>query len=172
VADFDLLGGAGASVCLCPTTERDLADGVGPAARLAEAGASLCLGSDSNAVIDPLEEARAMEMDERLVGGERGNHHPAGLMRAATSSGHASIGWPEAGRIEPGAIADLVTVGLDSARLAGTVAADALASVIFAGGSCDVRSVLCGGRQIVLDGRHVSIDVAGELKRAIGGMAG
>ncbi len=168
--DFGLLGDAGAAVCLCPTTERDLADGVGPAARLGRAGTPLCLGSDSNAVIDPFEEARAMEMDERLVSGERGHHRPAGLLRAATSSGHVAIGWPEAGRIEPGAIADLVTVGLDSVRLAGTEPGDALASVVFAGIADDVRTVLCGGREIVRDGRHVSIDVAGELKNAIRGL--
>ena len=68
-ADFGRLGEARASICLCPTTERDLADGVGPARRLAEAGAALCLGSDSNAVIDLFEEARAVEMDERLASG-------------------------------------------------------------------------------------------------------
>ena len=57
--DIALLGGAGATVCLCPTTERDLADGIGPARALADAGARLALGSDSHAVIDLLEEARA-----------------------------------------------------------------------------------------------------------------
>ena len=66
-ADIALLGGAGASVCLCPTTERDLADGIGPARALADAGARLALGSDSHAVIDLLEEARAVELDERLA---------------------------------------------------------------------------------------------------------
>ncbi len=165
--DFSLLGEAGASVCLCPTTERDLADGVGPAARLGRVGTPLCLGSDSNAVIDLFEEARAMEMDERLVTGARGHHRPAALLRAATSSGHGALGWPEAGRIEPGAIADLVTVGLDSVRLAGTERADALGSVVFAGAAEDVRTVLCGGREIVRDGRHVSLDVAAELESAI-----
>ncbi len=165
--DFVLLGDAGSTVCLCPTTERDLADGVGPAARLAEAGTPLSLGSDSNAVIDLFEEARAVEMDERLVSGARGHHGPAALLRAATCSGQTAIGWPEAGRIEPGAIADLVTVGLDSVRLAGTEPADALASLVFAGGAADVRAVLCGGREIVRDGRHVSIDAGRELTSSI-----
>ena len=70
-----------ASVCLCPTTERDLADGIGPARRLADAGAALCLGSDSHAVIDLFEEARAVELDERLATGVRGHHPAAGLLR-------------------------------------------------------------------------------------------
>ncbi|MCA1657078.1 MAG: formimidoylglutamate deiminase, partial [Actinobacteria bacterium] len=72
--DAGLLGGAGAFCCLCPTTERDLADGIGPARRLRDAGALLALGSDSNAVIEPLEEARAVELDERLATGVRGAH--------------------------------------------------------------------------------------------------
>ena len=72
--DVALLGGAGVTACLCPTTERDLADGIGPARRLLDAGASLATGSDSQAVIDPFEEARAIELDERLATGVRGVH--------------------------------------------------------------------------------------------------
>ncbi len=171
-SDFGLLGEAGAGVCLCPTTERDLADGVGPAARLAGAGAALCLGSDSNSVIDLFEEARAVEMDERLLSGIRGRHQATALLAAATSAGHAAIGWAEAGRIEAGAIADLVTVGLDSVRLAGTSPEHALASVVFAGAAADVRGVVCGGREVVRDGKHVSIDVAAELESSIGALGG
>lgn len=169
--DFEHLGGAGVSVCLCPTTERDLADGVGPARRLAEAGATLCLGTDSNALIDAFEEARAVEMDERLLTGVRGNHGAADLLRAATSAGHEAIGWPQAGRIEAGAIADLVTVGLDSPRLAGTSPANAVASLVFAGAAADVRGVICCGREIVRQGRHLSVDVANELAAAIGAVS-
>ena len=76
--DVALLGGAGVTVCLCPTTERDLADGIGPARRLLDAGASLATGSDSQAVIDPFEEARAIELDERLASGTRGVHRGRG----------------------------------------------------------------------------------------------
>ena len=94
------LGRAGATCCLCPTTERDLADGIAEARRLRDAGAASPLGSDSHAVIDLFEEARAVELDERLATYERGRHRAADLLRAATADGHASIGWPEAGRIE------------------------------------------------------------------------
>ena len=96
--DLGLLSGS--TCCLCPTTERDLADGIGPASDMREAGIRLALGSDSHAVIDHFEEARAVELDERLATNERGRHDATGLLRAATSDGHASIGWPEAGRIE------------------------------------------------------------------------
>jgi formiminoglutamate deiminase len=166
-ADVGHLGGAGACCCICPTTERDLADGIGAMRQLLDAGASLSLGSDSHAVIDMFEEARAVELDERLATGERGRHAAVDLLRAASTGGHACLGRADAGRIEAGARADLVTVGLDSVRLAGTDAATALESVVFAAGAADVRHVLVDGRTIVEDGRHTSIDVPRELDEAI-----
>ena len=165
--DLELLGGQGCGVCLCPTTERDLADGVGPARRLAEAGARLSLGTDSHALIDLFEEARAVELDERLVTGVRGGHSAAELLRAATAEGCAAIGWPDAGRIEPQAPADLVTVALDGVRLAGTSADHVLESLVFAATAADVREVIVGGRFVVRDGAHVDLDVASELNEAI-----
>ena len=162
-----MLGEAGGWCCLCPTTERDLGDGIGPALALARAGTRLCLGSDSQAVIDPFEEARALELDERLARGERGLHSTVELLRAASEHGHACLGWPDAGRIEPGARADLVTVGLDGVRLAGTAPETALEALVFAAGAGDVTRVIAGGREIVRDGAHVRLDVARELDRAI-----
>ena len=87
--DIARLGTAGAYACFCPTTERDLADGIGPARALADVGARLTLGSDQHAVIDLLEEARALEMDERLASRERGRFAPAALVDALTVDGHA-----------------------------------------------------------------------------------
>jgi formiminoglutamate deiminase len=170
--DVRRIAESGAACCLCPTTERDLADGIAEAERLRSAGIRLSLGSDSHAVIDLFEEARAVELDERLESGERGHGAPAELLRAATELGHACLGWPEAGRIEAGAPADLVTVDLDSVRLAGTDPADALASLVFAASAADVRNVIIGGRDVVRDGRHVGIDVAAELRPAIGAVWG
>lgn len=170
-ADVELLGAAGVCCCLCPTTERDLADGVGRAARLHAAGARLALGSDSNAVVDLFEEARAVELDQRLVTGIRGQHPAADLLRAATEEGYVSLGWPRGGRIEPGALADLTTVGLDSVRLAGTPAEHAVAAVVFAGAAPDVRHVMADGRWIVRDGAHVRLDVAAELRDALAVLA-
>jgi formiminoglutamate deiminase len=165
--DRRLLGDAGACCCLCPTTERDLADGIGAAAALRDAGASLAVGSDSQAVIDPLEEARAIELDERLASGERGRHSPAGLLAAATASGHAAIGWPEAGAIVPGNLADLVNLDAGGVRLAGIEPATALGTLAFAATAADVTNVFVGGTAIVRDRAHVSLDVPAELRAAI-----
>lgn len=161
--DRALLGDTGTGVCLCPTTERDLADGIGPARELADAGCPLCLGSDSHAAIDLFEEARAVELDERLRTGRRGHFGPAELLRAATAAGHAALGWPDAGRIAVGARADLVTVSLDGVRLAGVPPVGAL----FAATAADVTHLVSDGRVVVRDGRHVTVDVAAELRAAI-----
>jgi formiminoglutamate deiminase len=167
-ADFGVLGEAGATCCVCPTTERDLADGVAEAERLRSAGIELALGSDSHAVIDLFEEARAVELDERLVRGKRGLNRASELLRAATEGGHASLGWTEAGRIEAGAIADLVTLRLDAPRLAGTRPASGVDAVVFAATAADVDRVVISGRDVVRDGAHVGLDVPAELDAAIG----
>jgi formiminoglutamate deiminase len=168
--DVRLLGRVGASCCLCPTTERDLADGIGEARAIADAGARLALGSDSHAVIDHFEEMRAVELDQRLATNERGLHGATELLRAATEDGHAALGWPDAGRIEPGAIADLVTVGLDGVRLAGAGEDSLLEALVFAAGAGDVRHVVVGGRPVVSEGGHVDLDVPEELRAAIGAL--
>jgi formiminoglutamate deiminase len=166
--DIRLLGQSRSHACFCPTTEADLADGIGPAGRLAAAGATLTLGSDSHAVIDLLEEARRVELGERLASRERGHFTAAELATAATLAGHASLGWPDAGQLAPGALADLVVVGLDSVRTAGWLPASALEAVIFGATAADVRDVIVGGRDVVRDGRHLLVsDVPAALQSAI-----
>ena len=134
--DIGLLGDSGTSVCFCPTTERDLADGIGPARRLHEAGATLTLGSDSHAVIDMFEEMRAVEMHERLASLERGHWSAEELLAAATYDGHRSLGFEDAGRIAPGQRADLVTIDLESIRTRG--AGTSAETAVFAATSADV----------------------------------
>jgi formiminoglutamate deiminase len=155
--DIELIGGSRSCACLCPSTEAFLADGIGPAAALAAAGSPLSVGSDSHALIDLFGEARGIELGERLATGERGHFGATALARAASGAGHACLGWPDAGEIVPGAVADLVTVGLDSPRLAGAAPATALASVIFAGTAADVTDVVAGGRDVVRDGQHLLV---------------
>ena len=171
--DLDLLGGCGVFACLCPTTERDLGDGLAPAQALAAAGCTLTLGSDSHAVIDMLEEARGVEYAERLARRARGHFTADTLLGAATCHGHTSLGWPDAGEIAPGAWADLVTVSLDSPRTAGAGDDLALEAAVFSASAADVRTVVIGGRNVVRDGVHLLLpDVPGELSRAIRAVLG
>jgi formiminoglutamate deiminase len=170
--DRELLGAAGATVCLCPTTERNLADGIGPASGLRAAGARLAVGSDSQAVIDLFEEARAIELDERLARLERGNQDATALLTAATADGQRAIGWPEAGAIERGRLADLVNLSGDGVRLAGITPETAAPSIVFAAAAADVTNVIVGGEFVVRDGAHVTLDVAAELRESIAALAG
>ena len=166
--DVALLGESREYVCMCPTTEADLADGIGPAYELASAGSPVTLGSDSQAIVDILEEARRVELGERLASQERGCFTAVDLATAATTAGHASLGWPEAGDLVAGGLADFCTVALDSPRTAGADKATALESVIFGASAADVRHLVVGGRDIVADGRHMLIpDLPAALTAAI-----
>ncbi len=166
-ADVAAYATAGACVCLCPTTERDLGDGIGPSSRLAEAGVDMVLGSDSHAMIDLLAECRAVELDQRLRTEGRGIHSAASLLAMATMHGHAGLGWEDAGMISRGARADLVTISLDSVRTAGGTAHSATETAVFAASAADITHVVVDGTAVVTDGRHATIDVAAELRASI-----
>ncbi|MBX9388115.1 formimidoylglutamate deiminase [Streptomonospora nanhaiensis] len=172
--DAALVRAAGARVCLCPTTERDLADGLPDLAALR--GTALALGSDGHSAIDLWEEARGAEMHERLRTGRRGTLAAADLLTALHTAGHAALGWAgstgergaEAGRIAAGARADLVVLGLDGVRLAGFDPARAADAAVFAATAADVRHVMADGRWIVRDGVHTLIpDAPAQLDAAV-----
>lgn len=165
--DIGMLGAGHGSACFCPTTERDLGDGIGPSRELAEAGVAIVIGSDSHAVIDPFEETRAVELDERLASGERGVHTMQSLLAMATAAGHRSLGWDDVGMIATGLRADLVTVSLDSVRTAGAGPGTALETVLFAATAADVRDVIVEGVPIVAGGHHMRLDVPTELACSI-----
>jgi formiminoglutamate deiminase len=163
-----LLAGTGTTICLCPTTERDLADGIGPASTLDRAGCPLTLGTDSHAVIDMFEEARGLELHERLASGHRGRWSAAELLRTLTEAGHHALGEAGAGVIAPGASADLVCVRLDSVRTAGATPHLAADAVLYAATAADVDTVVASGELVVDDGAHVGLgDVAALLDRSI-----
>ncbi|MDX3799806.1 formimidoylglutamate deiminase [Streptomyces sp. AK04-3B] len=166
--DIALLGRSGTGTCMCPTTERDLADGIGPAVALQAAGSPLSLGSDSHAVIDLLEEARAMELNERLRTRTRGHWTAAALLRAASADGHAALGNPDAGALETGAPADFTTIALDSVRTAGPLPRLGAETAVFAATAADVRHTVVAGRHVVRDGAHTLVpDVPQALARAV-----
>jgi formiminoglutamate deiminase len=98
--DVRTVGTARSFACFCPTTEAELADGIGPSVELRAAGARLTLGSDSNTVIDLFAEARAVEMHQRLATGVRGSWSADQLWTAATTTGHESLGFGEAAPID------------------------------------------------------------------------
>ncbi|MBB4904016.1 formimidoylglutamate deiminase [Actinophytocola algeriensis] len=158
-ADIETLGSSHTAVCFCPTTEADLADGIGPARELVDAGAPLSLGSDQHAIVDPLAEVRALEHGERLRTGQRGRFTPVELITALTSAGNAALGWPDAGTIRAGAPADLTAVRLDSIRTAGSRPDQ----VQYAATASDVHTVVSGGVVIAENGQHARLGDVGRL---------
>ena len=171
-ADVSDLVDSGAGVCLCPTTEAALADGIGPAARLHEAGVPLTLGTDSHASIDLFVEARRSEWDQRLSSGQRGHLDTAALLAALAPQGQASLGVADAGRLAVGARGDLVAVDLGSVRTAGADPETAAASVVFGASAADVTDVIVDGQRIVRDRVHRDGDVGQQLATAIAAVRG
>jgi cytosine/adenosine deaminase-related metal-dependent hydrolase len=163
--DIALLGTAHATACFCPTTERDLADGIGPSRALRDAGALLAIGSDSHAVIDPFEELRAIEMHQRLVTNERGNHRVGELLVAGSAAGYRSLGW-NGGAIADGMAADFIVIDPSSIRLAGADLSSA-ASVVYGATSADVSDVFVDGVWVVQDRKHIRVDVSDALRTSI-----
>ena len=166
-ADTGLLGRSGTTCCFCPTTERDLADGIGPARALRDAGSPLTLGSDSQAVVDPFEEVRGLEMHERLRTTRRGRFTPTELLTAASQAGYDSLGWSGGGRIAVGAPADFVVVRSDSVR---TVGAEP-GQMVLAATAADIDRVVVAGQTAVSDGEHRLGPVATLLREALEGVA-
>lgn len=147
------LGRAGATVCACPTTERNLGDGTVPAHQLTSAGVAISLGSDSNVQIDLLEDARCLEYHLRMAKLERAVIEAKHLFSCATEAGAASL-FLEGGKLEAGQAADFFTVALDDASLAGSDPESLLANVVFSAERSVVRDVAVRGRYVVRDGRH------------------
>jgi formimidoylglutamate deiminase len=177
-AEVGLLGGAGATVCACPTTERDLGDGFLLGSELLDAGARIALGSDSQTVIDPLEEMRLVEYHERLRRlrrvvlaapgeGDRLENAPPLLEMGAASGAHSLR--LEAGNIEPGLLADLIAVDLEHPTLAGYTPDYLAATLVLSSPSSVVSDIWVGGVRRVEGGRH---PLDGEAPVALRALAG
>lgn len=156
------LGRARSFACACPTTERNLGDGIFPADLFFREGVRVSLGTDSHAQIELLEDARQLELNLRLQSLERGvlaeetgglSSLAARLLDCATLLGAQSIG-AEGGTFELGRPADFFTVDLNDVSIAGASADDLLSSILFSLARTSVREVVVGGRAIVEEGKH------------------
>jgi formimidoylglutamate deiminase len=125
-AELDLLAETGARVCVCPTTEANLGDGFAPVTALRDRGLGLCIGSDSNVRIDPLEELRELEGVARRATGRRNVVPVDALLRVGTAEGAASLGlesWPDA------------AIDLDHPSLRGVERGDVLSALVLGCGA-------------------------------------
>jgi len=165
--DLQILAKAGTGVCFCPTTERELGDGIGPARELRDLGVPLSLGTDSNAVVDLLEEARSLELNDRLRLERRAIHSPVALLHSSTTTGLAALGWGTHEPLGVGSPADFLCVaaGTDSETFE---ASDGLGAFLFSGPS-SVTDVVVGGRYVVKDGLNQNGQSRAGLATAIRG---
>jgi hypothetical protein len=165
---------SGAIVCACPTTERNLGDGIGPTDDLLPAGGSICFGTDSNAQIDLLEDARQLEYHlrlkklERAVLADDGDRESLArrLFHCATESGARSLGV-EVGSLEVGRPADFFTVDRDDLSIAGADQASLLSNAVFAAGRAAIRDVFVGGRAVIEDERQPRSGGSDRVKPAV-----
>lgn len=156
--DIALLGNAGATIVMCPSTEADLADGIGPARALSDAGAALALGTDQHAVIDPWAEMRMLEHGERLGSGQRGRFSPQELLRAATDGAVRCMATPIAASVlAVGAVCDLMAVDPGSPRTAGSRALQ----FPFSATASDVTDVVIAGELVASNGIHARLGPPG-----------
>jgi formiminoglutamate deiminase len=150
--DIAILGGSRAGIVMCPCTEADLADGIGPARELADTGAVISLGSDQHVVLDALRETQGLEAGERLRSGQRGRFSPAELITALTEGGARSLDLP-VGALEVGKACDFVALRTDSMRTIGSLDEQ----IILTATSADVSLTVSGGRVRVRDGVHAEL---------------
>jgi formiminoglutamate deiminase len=162
-SDRELIERSRSGICLCPSTEADLADGLAPVSEFRDRGIGLSVGSDQHAYVDLFRELQLLEGGERLRTETRGHFSEVELMRIASQTGHEALGWGDVGRFEVGYQADFLEVALDSTANAG---ADP-DQILFSASRSDVRTVVVGGAAVVVEGRHRHGDVGQMLARAI-----
>jgi formimidoylglutamate deiminase len=163
-AEMDSLAAANSVICSCPTTERNLGDGIIDTAPAAERGIRFAFGSDSQAQIDPLEDARALEYHLRLQIQRRAVLDEIGGYKLSQRLFHyATVGGAEAldfdsGVLATGRPADFFAVNLDDLSIAGNAPADLLPIVVFGLARPAIKDVIVAGKHILKDGAHALQD--------------
>ncbi len=165
--EIDAVGKSGAVVCLCPSTEANLGDGLFPLRRFLEAGGRIAIGSDSHVSINPFEELRWLEYGQRLIAQQRNiaavrrNHTGRNLFELAAEGGALATGQ-NGGCIREGAVADLVALDDDSPMLVGHSTRSLLDALVFSGFTLPIDRVMVRGKWQVVDGRHNDAEQARE----------
>jgi formimidoylglutamate deiminase len=157
------LAATGAVVCVCPSTEANLGDGLFPLHDFLSAGGHIAIGSDSHISINPFEELRWLEYGQRLASQSRNvasfeeAHVGRELFIRAHQGGARATGMPTAG-IDTGAPADLVALHDDDPMLVGHGDESLLDALVFSGYRLPVDRVMVNGEWRVIDGEHVARD--------------
>lgn len=172
--EVSALAASGAVVCLCPSTEANLGDGLFPLPRYLEAGGRIAIGSDSHISINPFEELRWLEYGQRLIAEQRniaaiGSRNTGRSLFERAAAGGALAGGTASGSISPGQAADLLVLDDDDPMLLGHFAASLLDALVFSGYALPIERIMVNGEWRVIDGRHVGAEEARrEFARVLG----
>ena len=176
--ECERLASSGAVVCVCPSTEANLGDGLFPLEQYLESNGRIAIGSDSHVSINPFEELRWLEYGQRLIAQKRNvaairdRHTGRSLFERAVAGG-ALAGGRTDGQLKKGAHADLVVLDDDSPMLLGHDSQSLLDALVFSGFSLPIDRVMTRGEWRVLDGRHTGRDHArAEYARVIAHLYG
>jgi formimidoylglutamate deiminase len=172
------LGRSGAVVCLCPSTEANLGDGLFPLEKFLEADGRIAIGSDSHVSINPFEELRWLEYGQRLVAQKRNvaainDRHTGRSLFCRAVAGGALAGGQPGGQLRKGASADLIALDDDSPMLLGHDSQSLLDALVFSGFTLPIDRVMTHGEWRVVDGRHLERERAlSEYARVVGRLYG
>jgi formimidoylglutamate deiminase len=159
-AELNGIAASNATVCVSISTEANLGDGLFDTARFLKSGGRLCIGSDSQSSVNPAEELRWLEYQQRLRKKQRSvlatraePHVGTRLWQDAAVNGAQALGQP-AGTIAAGRRADWLVLDAAHPSMVGAAADTALDHLLFAGGSAAIRDVMVAGRWVIKNGRH------------------
>lgn len=164
--ELELVAKSGAVVCLCPSTEANLGDGLFRLQPFLQNDGRIAIGSDSHVTVNPFEELRWLEYGQRLAAQERNvaairmRNTGRSLYERAATGGAIAAGKPAGGQLEVGARADLVVFDDHSPMLVGHDAESLLDALVFSGFTLPIDRVMVDGHWKVVDGRHTGVDLA------------
>ena len=161
--ETEQLARTGAVVCLCPSTEANLGDGLFPLHEYLSAGGNIAIGSDSHISINPFEELRWLEYGQRLASKSRNiaaldEAHVGRELYGRALAGGAQAGGIASVGLEKGAAADLVVLDDDDPMLVGHGDASLLDALVFSGYRLPIDRVMVNGDWRIVDGLHVDQD--------------
>lgn len=165
------LAASGAVAGLCPSTEASLGDGIFPLLAYRAAGGRIGIGTDSHVGVSVRDELRQLETSQRLrdlaraLAGDAESPHPARALFDVALAGGAQAAGRKLGALAPGHRADLLVLDPDHPVLAGRAEDALLDSWVFSGQDNPIRDVMCGGRWVVRDGRHMREEAIREAYR-------
>ena len=164
--ELERVAKSGAVVCLCPSTEANLGDGLFRLQPYLQNDGRIAIGSDSHVTVNPFEELRWLEYGQRLAAQERNvaavrmRNTGRSLYELAATGGAIAAGDPAGGRLEVGARADLIVLDDHSPMLVGHDADSLLDALVFSGFTLPIDRVMVDGHWKVLDGRHTCVELA------------